>query len=167
MRRSGTPSVVGVSYTHGSRLCFVVDCATIVIVAPSFFRCRPQCIQTNTRAIGIFVLVIQGNADLGPRLSESGVQNALDFCASLFNTFDQDVANDLRKHLEGLDNGQSSAQRVNRSALMDVIAPPLSAKEVQNVPEGPSFLPALEYCSVEEAEADLQRILEKIKMPVV
>ncbi|KAI9431676.1 hypothetical protein F5148DRAFT_1311069, partial [Russula earlei] len=46
--------------------------------------------------------VIQGSADLGPRLSEVEVQNALDFCADLFAPVNTDAANALRKHLEGL-----------------------------------------------------------------
>jgi flavine halogenase len=108
------------------------------------------------------VLVIQGNADLGPRISESEVQNALDFCASLFNPFNQGVANDLRKHLEGLDDDQFSSHGVEKSALMDVTAPLLPAKEVQNIARDPSFLPALENGSVEEAETEVQRILERI-----
>jgi len=106
--------------------------------------------------------VIQGNADLGPRLSESEVQNALDFCASLFNPFNRGVANDLRRHLEGLDDDQFSAHGVEKSALMDVTAPLLPTKEVQNIARDPSFLPALENCSAEEAEAEVQRILERI-----
>jgi hypothetical protein len=86
-----------------------------------------------THRIYLSVLVIQGNADLGPRISESEVQNALDFCASLFSPFNQGVANDLRKHLEGLDDDQFSAHGVEKSALMDVTAPLLPAKEVQNI----------------------------------
>jgi hypothetical protein len=108
------------------------------------------------------VLVIQGNADLGPRISESEVQNALDFCASLFSPFDQGVANDLRKHLEGLDDDQFSAHGVEKSALMDVTAPLLPAKEVQNIARDPSFLPALENGSAEDAKTEVQRILERI-----
>ncbi len=48
-------------------------------------------------------IVIQGNADLGPRLSEIEVQNALDFCASLFTPVNTDAVNALREHLEGID----------------------------------------------------------------
>lgn len=98
------------------------------------------------------MLVIQ-TADLGPRLSESEVQNAPDFCASLFSPFNQGVANDLRKHFEGLDDDHFSAHGVDKSALMDVTAPLLPAKEVQNIARDPSFLPALENCSAEEAES--------------
>jgi len=51
------------------------------------------------------VLALQGNAHLGPWISESEVQNALDFCASLFNLSNQGVANGLRKHhLKGLES---------------------------------------------------------------
>ena len=50
-----------------------------------------------------FIVVIQGNADLGPRLSEVEVQNALDFCAGLFTPINTDAANALRKHFEGID----------------------------------------------------------------
>jgi hypothetical protein len=195
MRRSGTPSVLAFR-THG-RLCFVVACATIVIIAPRFLivvlsaykqiRAQSEDVLSgvgednfdkafNFLRPGIyhaqrhispthrtfFVLVIQGNADLGPRLSESEVQNALDFCASLFNPFNRGVANDLRRHLEGLDDDQFSAHGVEKSALMDVTAPLLPTKEVQNIARDPSFLPALENCSAEEAEAEVQRILERI-----
>ena len=118
--------------------------------------------ETFRKLIACFVLVIQGNADLGPRLSESEVQNALDFCASLFSPFNQGVANDLRKHLEGLDDDQFLAHGVEKSALMDVTAPLLPSKEVKNIARDPSFLPALESCSPEEAEAEVQRILERI-----
>ncbi|KAI0305155.1 hypothetical protein B0F90DRAFT_1701776 [Multifurca ochricompacta] len=44
--------------------------------------------------------VIQGNADLGPRLSEVEVQNALDFCANLFTPVSLEAENALRKHFE-------------------------------------------------------------------
>jgi hypothetical protein len=46
--------------------------------------------------IALFVPVIQGNADLGPRLSESEVQDALDFCGNLFAPFNQGVIKDLQ-----------------------------------------------------------------------
>ena len=51
----------------------------------------------------LFTLVIQGNADLGPRLSEVEVQSAIDFCANLFTPVNPDAANALRKHFEGKD----------------------------------------------------------------
>ena len=83
-----------------------VTWATIEIIAPRFLIV----ILSAYKQIHVFVLVIQGNADLGPRFSESEVQDALDFCASLFKSFNQGVANDLRKHFEGLDNDQFSAR---------------------------------------------------------
>jgi flavine halogenase len=55
----------------------------------------------STYSLCLFTLVIQGNADLGPRLSEVEVQNAMDFCASLF-TVNQDAASTLRTHFEGM-----------------------------------------------------------------
>jgi flavine halogenase len=51
----------------------------------------------------LFTPVIQGNADLGPRLSEVEVQNAIDFCAGLFNPVNPDAASALRKHFGGID----------------------------------------------------------------
>jgi hypothetical protein len=63
---------------------------------------------------------------------------------------------------EGLDDDQFSAYGVEKSTLMDVTAPLLPAKEVQNIARDPSFLPALENCSAEEAETEVQRILERI-----
>jgi flavine halogenase len=55
------------------------------------------------RSSCLFTLVIQGNADLGPRLSEVEVQNAIEFCAALFNPINPDAASALRKHFEGID----------------------------------------------------------------
>jgi flavine halogenase len=55
----------------------------------------------STYSLRLFTLVIQGNADLGPRLSEVEVQNAMDFCASLF-TVSPDAASALREHFEGM-----------------------------------------------------------------
>jgi len=200
-------------------------------------------------------LVIQGNADLGPRLSEVEVQNALDFCAGLFVPVNPDVANALRKHLENVDGDQfpasiedTGAKDIgkqtkqddigaisrpgrkrsgtidvvrrwlgkssgipedvesepvtccppttpaapgkpsllsrrrgtvsstipplqtagqyefyrNAAALMDLNAPLLPPIEIQNVARHPSLLPPLEIGSAVEAEAEMQRILEKI-----
>jgi len=45
---------------------------------------------------------------------------------------------------------------------MDVTAPLLPAKEVQNIARDPSFLPALENGSAEDAKTEVQRILERI-----
>jgi hypothetical protein len=106
------------------------------------------------------VLVIQGNADLGPRLSESEVQNALDFCVGLFNPVNPDLAGKLRKHLESLDDDQFSAHGVEKKALLDVTAPPLPVEDIKHIARIPTFLPALENGSGVDAEAEVQRILE-------
>jgi hypothetical protein len=45
---------------------------------------------------------------------------------------------------------------------MVITAPVLLAKKVQNIAKDPSFLPALENCSREEAETEVQLILEGI-----
>lgn len=208
---------------------------------------------------GLFALVIQGNADLGPRLSEVEVQNALDFCGGLFTPVNPDAANALRKHLEGLDGNsfpppsrektsikdigmegkQDCAEALSRpgrkrsgtidvvrrwlgkvneipeevepgpvtrcppttpstpvapgrptllsrrrgtisstnpppqvpgqyklhtnaAALMDLNAPLLPPIEIQSIAKHPSLLPPFETGSTEEAEAEMQRILEKI-----
>ncbi len=110
------------------------------------------------------MLVIQGNADLGPRLSDSEVQNALDFCVAVFNPPNQGVANELRKHLEGLDDDHFSVHGVEKSALMNVTAPLLPTEKVQNIARDPSFrvLPAFENRSAGEAETEVQLILERI-----
>jgi flavine halogenase len=72
----------------------------------AFSFLRPGTIHTNrcipTRSSCLFTLVIQGNADLGPRLSEVEVQNAIEFCAALFNPINPDAASALRKHFEGI-----------------------------------------------------------------
>jgi hypothetical protein len=68
----------------------------------------------------MFAPVIQGNADLGPRLSEDEVQNALDFCAGLFRPVNNGIANKLRKHLEGLDKDPSLAHNLEISGAKDV-----------------------------------------------
>jgi hypothetical protein len=108
------------------------------------------------------VLVIQGNADLGPRLSESEVQNALDFSVNLFNPVNPGLAGKLRKHLESLDDEQFSAHGVEKRALLDSSAPPLSVKDIEHISRIPTFLPALDSGSEVDAEAELQRILEQM-----
>ena len=161
----------------------------------------------------MYAPVIQGNADLGPRLSENEVQNALDFCAGLFQPVNHGVANKLRKHLEGLDGDRFLAHNLKRSgvngvaideqikqddavtvpslggkpkpvtrspptqttpavpgklsfdsaaALMDPNAPVLSIEEIQSIVKNPSLLPVLESGSAVEAEAEVERILERI-----
>ena len=108
------------------------------------------------------MLVIQGNADLGPRLSESEVQNALDFCVRLFNPVNPDLSGKLRKHLESLDDDQFLAHGVEKRALLDVTAPPLPIEDIKHIAGIPTFLPALENDSGvnTELEAEVQRILE-------
>ena len=68
----------------------------------------------------MFGPVIQGNADLGPRLSEDEVQNALDFCVGLFKPINRGVANELRKHLEGLDRDPFLAHNFEIYGAKDV-----------------------------------------------
>jgi len=107
------------------------------------------------------VPVIQGNADLGPRLSESEVQSALDFCVGLFNPVNPDLAGKLRKHLESLDEDQFSAHGVEKRALLDVTAPPLPVEDIKHIARIPTFLPPLENGSdAVDAEVEVQRILE-------
>ena len=106
------------------------------------------------------MLVIQGNADLGPRLSESEVQNALDFCVGLFKPVDLGVAGKLRKHLESLDDDQFLAHGVEKRALLDVSAPPLPVKDIEHIVGIPTFLPPFENGCGVDAETEVQRILE-------
>ncbi|KAI0251931.1 hypothetical protein BJV78DRAFT_399245 [Lactifluus subvellereus] len=83
--------------------------------------------------------VIQGNADLGPRLSEVEVQSAIDFCASLFAPINPDAANALRKHLEGKDLNpevvpapgleDSGAKDVSMQTKLDVEPVPRSVRK--------------------------------------
>ena len=112
----------------------------------------------------IHVLVIQGNADLGPRLSESEVQNALDFCVGLLNPVNPGLAGKLRKHLETLDDDQFSAHGVEKRALLDPSSPPLPIENIKRMAKIPAFLPALENGSGvdEDSEAEVQRILEQM-----
>ena len=70
--------------------------------------------------MGFFTLVIQGNADLGPRLSEVEVQNALDFCARLFVPVNPDVAKALRKHLEDVDGDPFPPPGVEETDTKDI-----------------------------------------------
>ncbi|KAI0053110.1 FAD/NAD(P)-binding domain-containing protein [Auriscalpium vulgare] len=55
------------------------------------------------RAFSFLRPVIQGNADLGPRLSEAEVQRALDFCTDLFRPLNPDSTEAVRKRVENLD----------------------------------------------------------------
>lgn len=90
------------------------------------------------------------------------MQNALDFCAGLFNPVNPDLAGKLRKHLESLDDAQFSAHGVEKRALLDVDAPPLPVKVIKDIARIPTFIPALEDGSEVDAEAEVQRILEKM-----
>ena len=229
----------------------------------AFYFLRPGIDQTFTHfsphSLHLSTLVIQGNADLGPRLSEVEVQNALDFCAGLFVPVNPDVAHALRKHLEDLDRspfpppgapgleetdtkdiGKQTKQEdiaavprtgrkrsgtidvvrrwigkvsgipeevdphpvtrcppttptalgkpsllsrrrgtvsstipplqatgkdgfnMNAAALMDPNGPLLPPLEIQNIAKHPSLLPPLEIGSAAEAEAEMQRVLERI-----
>jgi hypothetical protein len=225
----------------------------------AFYFLRPGIDPTYTHflpySFHLSTLVIQGNADLGPRLSEVEVQNALDFCAGLFVPVNPDVANALRKHLEDLDGdpfpppgleetdtkdiGKQTKQEdvaavprmgrkrsgtidvvrrwigkvsgipeevdpdlvtrppttptalgkpsllsrrrgtvssippplhapgkdgfnMNAAALMDPNGPLLPPLEIRNIAKHPSLLPPLEIGSVAEAEAEMQRVLERI-----
>jgi len=109
--------------------------------------------------------VIQGNADLGPRLSENEVQNALDFCVGIFSPIDPGLAGKLLKHLESLDDDQFSAHGVEKRALLDPTAPLLPVEDIKQIARIPAFLPALENGSGvvdAESKAEVQRILEKM-----
>lgn len=106
------------------------------------------------------MLVIQGNADLGPRLSEIEVQNALDFCVGLFKPVNPSIAGKLRKHLESLDDEQFLAHGMEKKALLDVTSPPLPVEDIRHIARIPTFLPALENGSGVDSEAEVQRILE-------
>lgn len=156
----------------------------------------------------IFPLVIQGNADIGPRLSEGEVQNALDFCAGLFNPVNPSVVDKLRKHLEDLDRdtflthglektvakdvasgeltkqdgelavpslggrpthipptmpaGPGTLSFENVTLLMDPSSPLLPVEEVRNVARNPSLHLLLENGSAMEAQAEVQRVLERM-----
>lgn len=48
------------------------------------------------------------------------MQNALDFCAGLFNPVNPGVADKLRKHLEGLDRDLLSAHDLEKTGTKDV-----------------------------------------------
>lgn len=81
----------------------------------SFMRPGMSCMLKKPLLLISSCTVIQGNADLGPRLSEVEVQNALDFCAGLFTPVNSEAVNALLKHFEGID--------------LDVQLPPISVPE--------------------------------------
>jgi hypothetical protein len=150
---------VGISYTR-----------FLIVVLGSYKQMRAQSehvlsdVGENNfdRAFDFLRPVIQGSADLGPRISENEVQNALDFCVDLFDPSDQGEANDLRKYLEGIDDGQFSAHGAEKSVIMNFASRHLPAKDVQNTARDPSSLPAVENGSAEEGESEVRRVLEKI-----
>ncbi|KAI0280415.1 FAD/NAD(P)-binding domain-containing protein [Russula aff. rugulosa BPL654] len=113
---------VGVSYTR-----FLL----VVLGAYKQIRAQSEDVLSDVgennfdKAFNFLRPVIQGNADLGPRLSESEVQNALDFCVGLFKPVNPGVAGKLRKHLGNLDDDRFLAHGVEKRALLDITAPPL------------------------------------------
>jgi len=159
MRRSGTPSVLAFRI-HAPRFLLVVLGAYKQMRAQSEDVLSDVGENNFDKAFGYMRPVIQGNADLGPRLSESEVQNALDFCVGLFNPVNPDLAGKLRKHLESLDDDQFLAHGVEKKALLDVNAPPLPVEDIKHIARIQTFLPALENGSGVAAEAEVQRILE-------
>ncbi|KAH8998091.1 FAD/NAD(P)-binding domain-containing protein [Lactarius akahatsu] len=91
---------VGVSYTR-----FLI----VVLSAYKQMRAQSKDVLCDIgednfdKAFSFLRPVIQGNADLGPRLSEIEVQNALDFCAGLFTPINTDAVKALGKHFESID----------------------------------------------------------------
>ncbi|KAF8271874.1 hypothetical protein EI94DRAFT_493683 [Lactarius quietus] len=78
--------------------------------------------------------VIQGNADLGPRLSEVEVQNALDFCAGLFTPVNTEAVNALLKHFEGIDlDAQLAPSSVPEKTSVEATTPE-AKQDAQYVP---------------------------------
>ncbi|KAI9458851.1 FAD/NAD(P)-binding domain-containing protein [Lactarius psammicola] len=153
---------VGVSYTR-----FLI----VVLSAYKQMRAQSKDVLCDIgednfdKAFSFLRPVIQGNADLGPRLSEVEVQNALDFCAGLFTPVNTDVVKALRKHFEGIDlDAQLPPSSRPATVLLDVNAPLLPPKEIRNFARQASLLPPLEIGSASptEAEAELRRVLEKI-----
>ncbi|KAI9444285.1 FAD/NAD(P)-binding domain-containing protein [Lactarius indigo] len=164
---------VGVSYTR-----FLI----VVLSAYKQMRAQSKDVLCDIgednfdKAFSFLRPVIQGNADLGPRLSEIEVQNALDFCAGLFTPINTDAVKALRKHFESTDSdirlppspvrGQSPTHNLPQrpiTALMDVNGPLLPPIEIQNFARQASLLPPLAIGSAsEETEAEMRRVLEKI-----
>ncbi|KAI0264704.1 hypothetical protein BC834DRAFT_1042243 [Gloeopeniophorella convolvens] len=76
--------------------------------------------------------VIQGNADLGPRLSEVEVQSALDFCANLFTPVDADAAKALREQFTEIDlNSEATATPGPGAEIPDTESQPKQRQEEQ------------------------------------
>ncbi|KAH9036550.1 FAD/NAD(P)-binding domain-containing protein [Lactarius hengduanensis] len=168
---------VGVSYTR-----FLI----VVLSAYKQMRAQSKDVLCDIgednfdKAFSFLRPVIQGNADLGPRLSEIEVQNALDFCAGLFTPINADAVKALRKHFESIDpdarlppssvpettlvedtitEAKQDTQRVShpgrkRSGTIDTVRRWLGKA---------ALLPPLEIGSAsEETEAEMRRVLEKI-----
>ncbi|THH13242.1 hypothetical protein EW146_g6960 [Bondarzewia mesenterica] len=70
--------------------------------------------------------VIQGNADMGPRLSESEVQRALDFCTDLFSPTTPEEHDAVRKRMEELNltAGSPAYSRPDRAEMNTTVTPP-------------------------------------------
>src|SRR5882672_338385 len=91
--------------------------------------------------------VIQGSADLGVRLAEDEVQNALDFVADIFAPVNNEIENALYKHLQNqsgnpyltVENGAKEDSGATKgpaaSALLDPTAPPMAPKDVKEIAE--------------------------------
>ncbi|TFY81409.1 hypothetical protein EWM64_g2604 [Hericium alpestre] len=71
--------------------------------------------------------VIQGSADLGPRLSESEVQSALDFCTDLFNPVTQAEYDSVRARMEGLSIREEDVKAVDGAAFS--VLPPVTGRK--------------------------------------
>jgi hypothetical protein len=106
MRAQSEDVLSDIGETTSIKPLIICDLVYILTYSKTYFAHSPR----------ILALVIQGNADLGPRLSESEVQSALDFCVSLFNPVNPDLAGKLRKHLESLDDDRFSAHGVAKRA---------------------------------------------------
>lgn len=121
---------VGVSYTR-----FLI----VVLSAYKQMRAQSKNVLCDIgednfdKAFSFLRPVIQGNADLGPRLSEVEVQNALDFCAGLFTPANTEVVNALLKHFEGIDlDGQLPPSSVPEKTFVEATIPE-SKQDTQHV----------------------------------
>ncbi|KAH9000779.1 FAD/NAD(P)-binding domain-containing protein [Lactarius hatsudake] len=154
---------VGVSYTR-----FLI----VVLSAYKQMRAQSKDVLCDIgednfdKAFSFLRPVIQGNADLGPRLSEIEVQNALDFCAGLFTPINADAVKALRKHFESIDPGaRLSPSSVPEKTLVEetITEAKQDAQRVSHPGRKRTLLPPLEIGSAsEETEAEMRRVLEKI-----
>ncbi|KAI9511636.1 hypothetical protein F5148DRAFT_262128 [Russula earlei] len=105
---------VGVSYIR-----FLV----VVLSAYKQMRAQSKDILCNIgednfdNAISFLRPVIHGNADLGPRLSDVEVQNALSFCAGLFTPVNPGASRAPRRYLGGGDEDPVPAPQESRTKL--------------------------------------------------